>query len=112
MNPFEQQMQLGRDLMELNAQWFSKIAEFDGVQVKSYVKMNQEFMQRLPEAKDPQSFLELQREYAETLWKETQETMRTRGELMKDAMEASGELVKNSMSIDQPEAKKTKAKAA
>lgn len=103
MNPFEKQMQLGRELMELNTQWLSKIAEFDTENFKHYVEMNQTFAQKLPEANDIQSFMDLQREYGESLWKNTQEVVKARGELLQTAMEENGELLKNVMTPTQEE---------
>ena len=105
MNAFEKQMQLGRELMELNAQWFSKIAEFDSENLKKYVGLNQEFAAKLPEVRDVQSFVELQRQYGENLWSSTQEAFQTRGELLKGAVEANGELVKKAISPAEEEVK-------
>ena len=93
MNAIEKQMELARELMELNAQWFQKIAEFDGQNVQKYVELNQTFAQRLPEVRDVQSFVELQREYGETLWNSTQEVVQTRGDLMREAVEANTKAV-------------------
>ena len=115
MNPFEKQLQFGRELLELNTEWYSKIAEFDSENLKKYVNLNQEFAQRLPEVKDIQSFVELQREYGETLWNGAQEVLRTRGELVQGALEANGELVRNAVTPAEEESKpapKTTSKAA
>ena len=115
MNPFERQMQLGRELMELNAQWFQKIAEFDTANFQKYVEYNQEMASRLPEVRDVQSFTELQREYGETLWNATQEAFKARGELVREAVEANGEAVKSAFNTEEvkeeaPAAKKEAAK--
>jgi len=95
MNPFEQQMKLARELMELNAEWFRKIAEFDSSNLQKYVELNQEFAQKLPEVKDIQSFLDLQREYGETLWNGTQEVVKARGEMLREVVEANGEAMRS-----------------
>ena len=92
MNPIEKSMQFGRDLLEVNAEWMRKLAEFDGQSMRKYVEFNQEFGSKLPEVKDVQSFLELQRAYAEQLWSGAQETFKARGELVKEAVEANGAL--------------------
>ncbi|MGK0260015.1 MAG: hypothetical protein ACI96M_003459 [Candidatus Azotimanducaceae bacterium] len=102
MNAIEKQIQLGRELMELNAQWFQKIAEFDGQNVQKYVDLNQTFAQRLPEVRDVQSFVELQREYGETLWNSTQEVVQTRGELLREAAEANTNAVKGAFTTEAP----------
>ncbi|MEQ8693564.1 MAG: phasin family protein [Pseudomonadales bacterium] len=108
MNPIEKQMELGRELMELNAQWFQKIAEFDGQNVQKYVELNQTFAQRLPEVKDVASFVELQREYGETLWNSTQEVVQARSEMVREAFEANTNAVKSAFAEVAPQpAKKT-----
>ena len=101
MNPIEKQIQLGRELMELNAQWFQKIAEFDGKNVQSYVELNQTFAQRLPEVKDVQSFVELQREYGETLWNGTQEVFQARNDMVREAFEANTNAVQGAFKAEE-----------
>jgi len=95
MNQFEKQLQLGRNLVELNAEWFRKIAEFDGQNVRKFVEMNQEFAGKLPQVNDFESFIGLQREYGESLWNNTQEVFKARGELLREAVEANGESVRS-----------------
>ena len=114
MNPFERQMQLGRELMELNAQWFQKIAEFDTANFQKYVEYNQEMASRLPEVRDVQSFTELQREYGETLWNGAQEAMQARSDMLREATTAAGEVVKGAFTVEEeaPAPKKTAAKKA
>ena len=121
MNPMEQQMKVARELMELNAEWFRKLAEFDSKNFSSYVQFNQDFAGKLPEVNDVQSFVELQREYGEQLWNNTQKALTTRGEMLRDAFEANNETIRKAFTpagVDQPEepvAKKAapaKAKAA
>ena len=111
MNPIEKQMQLGRELMELNAQWFQKIAEFDGQNVQKYVELNQTFAQRLPEVKDVQSFVDLQREYGETLWNGAQEAFTTRNEMLREAVEANTSAVKGAFTEEEAAPKAAKKAA-
>ncbi len=115
MNPFETQMKLARDLTELNAEWFRKIAEFDSKSFGDYIRFNQDFAGRLPEATDIQSFVDLQREYGEQLWNGTQETLKTRGELLRDAFNANNETIRKAFSPEaeeKPRAKRTSTKAS
>ena len=115
MNPLEQQMKLARDLMELNAEWFRKLAEFDSKNLGNYVQFNQDFAGRLPEVKDVQSFVDLQREYGEQLWNNTQQAMQTRGELLRDAFNANTETVRKAFAPEaeeKPQAKKSAATKA
>lgn len=114
MNPIEQQMKLGRDLMELNSDWFRKLAEFDSKSFSDYIQFNQDFAGRLPEVKDIQGFVDLQREYGEQLWNGAQETLKTRGEMLRDAFNANNETIRKAFSPEaeeKPQAKRTSAKS-
>lgn len=104
MNPIERQMALGRELMEINTQWFKKIAQFDASNFQKYIEMNQEFAGRVPEINDMQSFAELQREYGEALWSATQSAFQERGELLREAAEANGAAVKSAFEPEPSEA--------
>ncbi len=108
MNPFEQQMQLARELMELNAEWFRKLAEFDSKNLGSYVQFNQDFASKLPEVNDIQGFVELQREYGEQLWSNTQKALTTRGEMLREAFEAQNTAVRKAFSPAEKEAEASK----
>ncbi len=114
MNTMEKQMQLGRDLMELNSEWFRKITEFDSKSFSDYVQFNQDFAGRLPEVKDIQGFVDLQREYGEQLWNGAQETLKTRGEMLQDAFNANNETIRKAFNAEEkPQAKRsTKSSAA
>lgn len=98
MNPFEQQMKLAREMMELNADWFRKLAEFDSQNFNNYVEFNRDFASRLPEVKDVQSFVELQREYGEQLWNNTQQALKTRAEMQREAFAANNEILRKAFS--------------
>lgn len=111
MNPFEQQMKLARDLMELNSEWFRKLAEFDSKNFSDYIQFNQDFAGRLPEVKDIQSFVDLQREYGEQLWNGARETLKTRGEMLRDAFNANNETIREAFSPEAEEKPRTKRTA-
>ena len=118
MNPMEQQMELGRELMELNTEWFRKLTELDSTNFSKYVEMNQEFASKLPEVKDLQGFMDLQRDYGEQLWSSTSEAMQERGKLVQEAVDANGEAFRKVFNAEEanevakPKATKRAAKAA
>ena len=93
---------------------FQKIAEFDAANVQKYVEFNQSFAARLPEVRDIQGFADLQREYGETLWNNTQEAFQARAEMVREATEAATDVVRSAWSTEEvvEEKKETKAKAA
>ena len=88
-----------------------KIVEFDQQNFQKYVEVNQSFAQRLPEVRDIQSFVDLQREYGETVWSNTTEALQARGEMVREAAEANGEVLKSAFSSAQAEAKAPAKKA-
>ncbi len=94
MNPFEKQLQIGRELFELNANALRRMVELDADSFRALVETNQSFFARLPEVKDLPGFVSLQREYGETVWNGAQEAMKTRGDLLRDSMGKAGELVR------------------
>lgn len=108
MNQFEKQVQLGRELMELNAEWFRKIAEFDTQNFQKYVELNQNFAQRLPEVRDMQAFMDLQREYGESLWNGTQEAFQSRGDMVREAIEANGNAIRSAFTPEEEKKPATK----
>lgn len=109
MNVFEKSIQVGRDLMEVNVEWFRKLAEFDGQTVRKYIEFNQEFGKKLPEVKDPAAFFALQRSYAEQLWNGTQETVKARNDLVKEAFEANGSVLRRVLEVAKPAPEEAKA---
>ena len=94
MNPFEKQLQLGRELFELNAGAMRRMAELDADSFRTFVETNQSFFARLPEVKDLPGLVSLQREYGETVWNGAQNALKARGEILRDSMGKAGELVR------------------
>ena len=94
MNPFEKQLQLGRELFELNASTWRRMVELDADSFRSFVETNQSFFAKLPEANDLPGFVSLQREYGETVWNGAQEALKARGDILRESMGKAGELVR------------------
>jgi len=94
MSVVENQMNLGRELFEINSQVARRMTEIAGEGVKQYFETNQAFAKRLSEVRDVTSFFELQREYGETLASGLNESMQTQGEVLKNAVERGGEAVR------------------
>ncbi|MDP6972085.1 MAG: phasin family protein, partial [Pseudomonadales bacterium] len=84
MSIIEKQVQLGRELFEINAATVRRLVELQSEGVKQYFETNQDFAKRLPEVKDVSSFVELQREYGKTVWSNTQEGWQSGGEVVRE----------------------------
>ena len=104
MNIIENQMKLGRELFEINTHVMRRMAEITGEGIKQYLETNQEFAKRLPEIKDVSSFVDLQRDYGQTMYTAITERMQTRGEVLKEAVERGGEAMRDAFSLEEGEA--------
>lgn len=94
MSVIENQVKLGRELFEINTHVARRMTEITGEGIKQYFETNQEFAKRLSEVRDVTSFVELQREYGQTLYTGVTERLQTRGEVLKEAVERGGEAVR------------------
>ncbi len=94
MNPLEKQLQIGRELFELNATAWRRMVELDADSFRTFVETHQSFFSRLPEVKDLPSLVTLQREYGETVWNGAQSAVQARGEIMRESLGKAGELVR------------------
>lgn len=90
MSIIERQMKLGRELFELNTTTLRRLFEVQSEGVRQYFETNQEFAKRLPEVRDVSSFVELQRDYGQTLWTEAQSNLRNSGGVLREAVEHTG----------------------
>lgn len=94
MSFIEKQVQFGRELLDLNAQTFRKLAELQVEGLKNYFETNQEYVRKLPEVRSVASFVELQQDYGKTLWTGVQDDLTTRGEIARDVVETAGSLIR------------------
>ncbi len=113
MNPIEKQAQLGRELFELNTEAVRKIVELSTENFRKYMELNQDYAQKLPEIRDISAFVELQRDYGQTLWEGVQEDLSARGTTVREAVEQTGGLIRSAFSSEEAvvEAEVVKAEA-
>ena len=112
MNTMERQAALGREWLELNTGTVRRLAELQTQGVQKVFETNRTFAEKLPEIRDITSFMELQREYGETMWKGFTEGMKANGEVLKEAVESAGELLRGAFAAEEPKAPKTAKKSA
>lgn len=101
MSVLENQFKLGRELFEINTHVARRMTEIAGEGIKQYLETNQEFAKKLTEVRDVSSFVELQREYGQTLYSGVSERLQTRGEVVKEAIERSGEVFRGAFNTDE-----------
>ena len=106
MNAFEKTAQLGRELFEINSETLRKITELSAENFKKYLELNQDYLQKLPEIREVSAFVELQREYGESLWKGVQDDMKTRGEIIRTAVEETGGVFRSALNVGAEEGEK------
>lgn len=94
MSIIDRQMQLGRDLFELNTTTARRLFEVQTNGMRQYFETNEEFAKRLPEVRDISSFVELQREYGQTLWSDVQSNLRENGSVLREAVEHTGKAIR------------------
>ena len=114
MNAFEKQAKLGRELFEVNSSTVRKLVELGGEELRKVWELNQEFAQKLPEVRDISTFVEMQREYGQSVWEGVKTSFQSRGEIVKDAVEQSGGLIRNVFNAESTEevTEEVKEKAA
>lgn len=95
MNPIEKSAQLTRELFEINAETLRKITELSAENFKKYVELNQSYLQKLPEVREFGTFVELQRDYGQSLWKGVQDDLKARGQILREAVEGSGSALRS-----------------
>ncbi|MEM1232019.1 MAG: phasin family protein, partial [Pseudomonadota bacterium] len=89
---------LGRELFEVNSSTMRRLFETQAEGVRQYFETNQAFAKRLPEVRDVSSFVELQRDYGQTLWADAQSNLRTNGAILREAVEHTGSALKEAWS--------------
>jgi hypothetical protein len=94
MNIIEKQTDFGRTLFEINQNTFQELFRSTQENVQKYFELNSEFGQKLPEITDVSSFVELQREYGETLWGNARKATESQTEILKSAVEETGNAVR------------------
>ena len=85
MSIIEKQTGLSKSLYQINAQILSEWVELQRGNIEQFIEMNRTFGQRLPEARELGSLVNLQREYGETLWNNTKEAMTSQNAIIQSA---------------------------
>jgi hypothetical protein len=106
MNAFEKTAQVSRELFEINAETLRKLTELSAENFKKYMELNQDYLQKLPEVRELGAFVELQRDYGQSLWKGMQDDMKARGEILRHAVEGTGGAIRSAFSAAAEEGEK------
>ena len=94
MSILERQADFGRTLFEINQNTFQELSQGAQKNFTKYFELNSEFSQKLPDVRDVTTFMELQREYGETVWSNVREATLSQAEILKSAIEETGNAVR------------------
>ncbi|XOV90415.1 MAG: phasin family protein [Pseudomonadota bacterium] len=98
MNFFERQSQLSRTLFEINMQTMSEIVKAQQEDLRKYLEVNADFSRKLPNVQDVSTFVELQREYGETVWENFKSSSETQANILRSALAEAGQAVRGTFS--------------
>ena len=108
MNIMEKQAELGKSLFEINANILKELAALQRENIETYFETNRAFGEKLPEVKGISDFVELQREYGETLWGNVRKAVESQNDILRAAFEETSEAMRVAFT---PVAEKTGDKA-
>ena len=111
MNMIEKQAELGKSLYEINTSTLSEMAEMSRKNIEQYFEVNRSFGEKLPEVKEITSFVELQREYGETLFNNAREAMEAQTALVQSAFAEARDAFQAAFAPEVVKTEKPKAKA-
>ena len=101
MNIFEKQAELGRTIFEINTNAMRSIAELQQQNFRKYLETMQSFGGKLPEIQDVSSFVELQREYGETVVANAREAVEEQTSIVRDSFEQARGALEQAFQTDQ-----------
>jgi len=120
MNVIERQAELGKSLYEINTTTLKEFAALQQENITKYFETTKSYSEKLPEVKDLNGFIQLQREYGQTVWSNVKHSFEHQNALFRSAIEETRDALKHAFSSDTAESSpkaaarpkaKTKAKA-
>jgi len=113
MNIIQKQAELGRSLFQINSNTLRSYAEMQRDSISKYVELNSSYGKQLPEIKNVQDFLALQREYGQSVWSGVKSSVESQTTLVKSAFEETTVALKTAYTTqaEAPAAKAAEEKA-
>jgi hypothetical protein len=110
MNMIEKQTELGKSLYEINTSTVSEIAELSRKNIEQYIEVNKSFGEKLPELREINDFMSLQREYGETMVSNVRTAIETQNAILQNAFTESREAFQAAFTTETTVEAKPKAK--
>ena len=94
MNILQKQTEFGRSVFEISQNAFQDLARIQQDNLKNHFDLNNDFSQKLTDVQDVAGFVELQRDYSQSLWNGVKKTTKGQAEILRTAIEETGEAVR------------------
>ena len=91
-------LKLGQELLNINTEAAQRMAQLATEGMQRYFETNQSFATRLGELSDFNEFVELQREYGETVFRAGSEDLQSQGAVIQEVAERTGAAVREAFS--------------
>ncbi len=94
MDFMQKQAELSRQLFDINS---STVREMFAIQqrgLERYMELNSSFGEKLRDVRSPADFVEMQREYGESLWAGVQESVESQTSVIRGAVEDGGKILR------------------
>lgn len=99
MSIVQRQVELGRDMYQINTQTLRGFMEVQRESVEKYLELNRSYVERLPEVRDLGAFMALQRDYNETLWSGIRSSVQAQTELARSAFQDTSEALRTAFTL-------------
>jgi hypothetical protein len=99
MSYLEKQAAASQTFYDINQTAFQQIMNSQQESFRKFLELNNDFSKKLPEVKDLSSFVELQREYGETLWSGVTEATQLQAEILRTSAEETTSAVRKLFTV-------------
>ncbi|MFT6754187.1 MAG: hypothetical protein ACJA2O_004390 [Candidatus Azotimanducaceae bacterium] len=99
MNPLQKPADFSRTVFEINQNAFKEILGSQKDNIQKYFELNSSFSKKLPEVAGVTGFMELQKEYGESLWTGVKDATTTQTGIIKNAVEETGEALRKVFTV-------------
>jgi hypothetical protein len=110
MSVIEKQVNLGKNLYQINANTLRGIAELQRDNVEKYFELNKAYVEQLPAVDSFRAFIELQREYNQSIWEGVKTSVKSQSDIVRGALEESGQVLKQAFTAEPVKPVKAAAK--
>ncbi len=110
MSVIEKQVNLGKNLYQINANTLRGIAELQRDNVEKYFELNKAYVEQLPSVDSFKAFVELQREYNQSIWEGVKSSVKFQSDIVRGALEESGQVLKQAFTAEPVKPAKAKVK--